>query len=130
MISLNDLKGKYKESKFDVIKYKIKEFSYNLHPRKFKQMIKLIRLGWTSWYDVDYAYSLQLLKFGIEQLQEAHDREQIYVGQEKRSKEMKIFLECLDRLIKDEYGMKKEVTRRENKEMLLKYMKNIDKWWL
>jgi len=122
--------------------YKIQRFSkdlwYNLHSNQLKRLVWLIKYWWISW-DVDYGYSLVLLKWNITNLKEriGDPREYDFHGREKVVRDMSIFLECLNRLIEDNYGdiskigiKKYNRNYKENKELLLKYFNKIDRWWI
>ena len=118
--------------KISCIPYRIREFVkdlyYNLHPKKLKRLWWFIRFNW-KYYGYDYCYSLQLLKFGIDELIKDYQERNIYVGQQEDLHDIIIFRDCLGRLIEGDYGIN-DNEHYEDIELFGNNIKHIRKWWI
>ena len=117
--------------KLSCIPYRVRDFVkdlyYNLHPHKLRHLMWFIKFWWKYW-NWDFHYGLILLQYSTDDLITKYKDTDIYVGQNKDLKDIKIFKECLDRHIKDDFIDKKEYTR--NLEMMTKYLQKCGKWWI
>ncbi|MDM8534723.1 hypothetical protein QUF55_08510 [Clostridiaceae bacterium HSG29] len=52
----------------------------------------------------------------------------IYIGQEKDTRNLQIFLEALKRFREDDF--KDIKNKKSNKDIMLHYFKKIDRWWI
>ena len=125
--------------------YKIKRFFENLYyclrARRFKQLSWLIRF-WFNYIPCDYCFGLKLFKWDIDNLiQTFEENPNYHVGQDRVLKDLKVFSECLDRLIQDDFytenpftgEFSKKLTNakvKEMEELSCKLFKKVRHWWI
>lgn len=104
---------------------------------KIKDIIWLIKFLW-NYNSMDADYGFKFLHWHITNLLELSIKcKHRYTTQDKREKEMKVFLELLKREIDENFGditkigYKQYITReKENLDMLCKYIRNYKRWWI
>ena len=105
---------------------------------KIKDIIWLIKFLW-NYSPIDTDDGFKFLHWHITNLLELSTKckKYRYTTQDKREREMKVFLELLRREIGEDFGditvagYKRYIVReRENLDMLCKYIRNYKRWWI
>jgi len=117
------------------IKKFIQDIWLHLSFSKLKELGFLIKFWWENYF-VSSCPTLELLQYWLQQNLKYWERINNNGGRTysaSKIKKIKITLECLRKIIDEDYGeidpFKRYIIKQdENTEMFLKYLKNIERW--